>query len=180
MPFAPEDKRAWDASEVMAELEKVAAELGTLDGPPPEAFEPLRSKEADDGSWESWEDDGDAPAAPAQEADDAPGPGEVNGLGEYASELRNGLYAMADNLRRAGRSADSLMFERAADLARRSGDLRLSLRETVALASELDRMGKEKLAEAADRLALKAAEAFKPAADAKDPQEEGEDAPHQA
>lgn len=64
MPFAPEDKRAWENSEIMAEFEKVAAESHLLDGGPSEAFEPLPEKEASpSGEWE--EDGSEAPSAPA-------------------------------------------------------------------------------------------------------------------
>lgn len=171
MVFAPEDKRAWQASEVMAELEKVAAEFGTLDGPPPEAFEPLRLKEA--APEEDWEEERD------NAADDAsPGLGDLNGMGVYAERLQTGLYAMADNLRKAGRASDSLMFERAGDAVRRSNDMRDALRTMIALATELDDMGKDQLAEAADKLAVAAAEVFhSDSSENKSPQqEEGEDA----
>lgn len=61
MPFAPEDTRVWESSEVMAEFEKVAAKMRLLDGGPPEAFQPIPEKTAsqDDDAWE------EEPTAPA-------------------------------------------------------------------------------------------------------------------
>jgi hypothetical protein len=41
MVFAPEDKRVWQESEVMAEFEKIAKETDLLNGGPPEAFQPI-------------------------------------------------------------------------------------------------------------------------------------------
>lgn len=60
MVFAPEDKRAWQNSEIMAELEKVARATNLLDnpGPPPEAFQPIPEKEA-----RSWEEEDEPLAA---------------------------------------------------------------------------------------------------------------------
>ena len=60
MVFAPEDKKAWNASEVMAELEKIALETGFLDGPEPEAFEPVEigENEKEEDLWED-EDEGE-------------------------------------------------------------------------------------------------------------------------
>lgn len=52
MSFSKEDKAAWLDSEVMRELEKIAAENDILNGPPEEAFMPI-SEETE----ESWEDE---------------------------------------------------------------------------------------------------------------------------
>ena len=56
MPFAPEDTKVWESSEVMAEFEKVAANTNLLGGGPPEAFQPIPEKVAGvsdpDPSWE--------------------------------------------------------------------------------------------------------------------------------
>jgi len=51
MVFAPEDKRAWQDSQVMLELEKIAKEYDLLNGPPKEAFEPIEEES------ESWEEE---------------------------------------------------------------------------------------------------------------------------
>lgn len=58
MPFAPEDTRVWESSEVMAEFEKVAAKMRLLDGGPAEAFQPVAEKTAgaDDSAWEEEAD----------------------------------------------------------------------------------------------------------------------------
>jgi len=57
MAFVPEDKRAWQASEVMSELEKIAKETNLLTGTPAEAFQPIQE--------ETWEDeDIEEPKAP--------------------------------------------------------------------------------------------------------------------
>jgi hypothetical protein len=45
MSFSKEDKAAWLDSEIMKELEKIAEKENILEGPPPEAFEPLSLKE---------------------------------------------------------------------------------------------------------------------------------------
>lgn len=53
MVFAPEDKRVWQESEVMAEFEKIAKEMSLLDGGPPEAFQPIFEKvSAEQSAWE--------------------------------------------------------------------------------------------------------------------------------
>jgi len=51
MTFSKEDKAAWLNSEVMQELEKLGESV--LNGPPPEAFEPLENVAA----AETWEDE---------------------------------------------------------------------------------------------------------------------------
>jgi hypothetical protein len=78
MPFAPEDTRVWESSEVMAEFEKIAAETRLLDGGPPEAFQPIPEKEAAEAS-PSWEDDEPA------EAPELPDLGRAMALKEFAS-----------------------------------------------------------------------------------------------
>jgi len=62
MSFSKEDKAAWLDSEVMKELEKVAQKDNVLEGPPPEAFEPLPlekeakvTKEEEEKFWEEEE-----------------------------------------------------------------------------------------------------------------------------
>ena len=59
MSFSKEDKAAWLDSEVMKELEKVAQKDDVLEGPPPEAFEPLPlEKEAKEEKEEKvWEEE---------------------------------------------------------------------------------------------------------------------------
>lgn len=61
MSFSKEDKAAWLDSEVMKELEKVAQRDNVLDGPPPEAFEPLplkkKSKEDKEEEEKVWEEE---------------------------------------------------------------------------------------------------------------------------
>lgn len=52
MAFAPEDKRAWLDSEIMAEFEKVAREIDLLNGGPPEAFQPIPEKVVTQPVWE--------------------------------------------------------------------------------------------------------------------------------
>jgi len=51
MSFSKEDKAAWNNSEIMQEFEKIAAEMEIFNGPPEEAYLPI--KNADD----DWEDE---------------------------------------------------------------------------------------------------------------------------
>lgn len=62
MPFAPEDTRVWESSEVMAEFEKVAAEMHLLNGGPPEAFQPIPEKTAGSENDSAWEAEPPVPA----------------------------------------------------------------------------------------------------------------------
>jgi hypothetical protein len=58
MAFSKEDKSAWESSEVMRELEKYAEEV--LNGPPPEAFQPIKTaKDPGKNLWEeeAWEEE---------------------------------------------------------------------------------------------------------------------------
>lgn len=58
MSFSKEDKAAWLDSEVMKELEKIAEEENILDGPSPEAFEPLSfSEEKEPKEEKIWEEE---------------------------------------------------------------------------------------------------------------------------
>lgn len=116
MSFAPEDKRAWQDSQVMAELEKIAKSTGLFDGPPSEAFEPIPLKEAE--GIPAWEDED-------QNVDDAPEPlgvGEVVGL-QAAQTVEDGLDALADNLAAAGRTREAHMVERTLSGMRRTAQL---------------------------------------------------------
>jgi hypothetical protein len=57
MSFVKEDKAAWLNSEIMQEFEKIAREQDVLNGPPPEAFQPIGENENDkeDELWEEEE-----------------------------------------------------------------------------------------------------------------------------
>jgi hypothetical protein len=57
MSFSKEDKAAWLDSEVMRELEKIAAENDILNGPPEEAFMPISEEIEEESEEESWEDE---------------------------------------------------------------------------------------------------------------------------
>jgi hypothetical protein len=56
MPFAPEDVRAWENSEVMAEFEKIALHGDLLGGGPPEAHKPISERPAPEPD-PAWEDE---------------------------------------------------------------------------------------------------------------------------
>jgi|6_EtaG_2_1085325.scaffolds.fasta_scaffold52542_3 hypothetical protein len=56
MSFEPEDKRAWEESIVMKELEKVAPSIYKEAD---ESFEPIKLSEKAEEPIESWEDEGD-------------------------------------------------------------------------------------------------------------------------
>jgi len=109
MTFSKEDKLAWESSEVMRELEKMADEV--LQGPPLEAYEPI--------SEETWEEEGEtAESEELPECECAPGtPTMYDGkvcavcggakkestFGEemqeaYSQALINGLEKIATNL----------------------------------------------------------------------------------
>jgi len=117
MPFAPEDKRAWLDSEVMAELEKIAKETDLLGGPPKEAFEPIEEKTAAQSSWE----DEDVPEAPAD-----PDAGRRAALASHGARLAKTLERMAQDLAEAGRPKAAYRLERALaalkDIAEKGGE----------------------------------------------------------
>ncbi len=52
MTFTFEDKAAWNSSEIMAELEKIAHETDLLKGPSSDAFEPIKENDEEDDGWE--------------------------------------------------------------------------------------------------------------------------------
>lgn len=63
MVFSKEDNRAWESSEVMRELEKMAAEV--LEGPSIEAYEPIEEQ--------LWEEETSAEPEELPECECAPG-----------------------------------------------------------------------------------------------------------
>ena len=101
--FAPEDKRAWFDSEVMAELEKVAKETNLLGGPPKEAFEPIPEKTAAQPVWE----DEDVPEPPTD-----PGADKRMELAAHRAWLIGTIERMAQNLAGAGRVKAAYRLER--------------------------------------------------------------------
>ena len=54
MPFSKEDKLAWNDSEIMQELEKIALETDIFD-PPKDALSPIKPQGEDED--EAWEDE---------------------------------------------------------------------------------------------------------------------------
>jgi hypothetical protein len=104
MTFAPEDRRAWLDSEVMAELERIAKKTDLLAGPPPEAFEPIPEKTAGQPVWE----DEDVPETPADP--DAERRAELAASG---ARLMDSIGRMAQDLAEAGRAKAAYRMERA-------------------------------------------------------------------
>jgi len=102
MVFAPEDKRAWQNSEVMAELEKLAKETDLLGGPPPEAFEPISEQTPEQETWE----DEDAPLVVDSSAKEAE-------LLAIRHQLMDEIERMAHQLAEAGRIKVAYRLERA-------------------------------------------------------------------
>jgi len=143
MSFAPEDKRAWQDSQVMAELEKIAKDTGLLNGPPKEAYEPISLKAASDTS--EWEDEEERQQAPS-----ALGVGEINGL-EAAKAVTDGLEALASNLVSADRFREAHLVERTLDDVRKAvGTDILIARALLTLANDLEDEGSAELANAVD------------------------------
>jgi hypothetical protein len=103
MVFAPEDKRAWLNSEVMAELEKVARAERLLEGPPPEAFLPIQEKEASQDSWEEEDEPAAAEAGDPRKA----------ALAGFGMRLVGEMDRMAHQLADAGRIKAAYRLERA-------------------------------------------------------------------
>lgn len=103
MKFSIEDKKAWEASAVMAELEKIALEENLLNGPPKEVFEPIKIDEEDDESWEDENDDGEIKLENSS-----------NNLIEISAinDMKAGLKAMAGNLSKFNRIKEAYSFER--------------------------------------------------------------------
>lgn len=104
MVFAPEDKRAWRDSEIMAEFEKQAMEMDLLNGGPPEAFEPIPEKTAEQDSWE----DEDV-QEPEKETDTA----KLAELASHGARLMDAIEKMANDLAKAGRVKAAYRLERA-------------------------------------------------------------------
>lgn len=117
MAFAPEDKRAWLDSEVMAELEKVARETNLLGGPPSEAFEPIEERTATQAYWE----DEDVPEPPAE-----PGSARRAELAAHGARLMGMIGGMAQDLAGVGRVRAAYRLERALgalkDIAEKGGE----------------------------------------------------------
>jgi len=103
MDFAPEDKRVWQESEVMAEFEKVAKETGLLNGGPPEAFQPIPEKIAEQGAWEDED---------AQEPPVGLGVARQAGLASYGARLMGAIENLAHDLAEAGRIKVAYRLER--------------------------------------------------------------------
>lgn len=103
MTFAPEDKRAWRNSEVMAEFEKTAMEASLLDGGPPEAFQPIPEKVAEQAAWEEE----DVPEL----AD--PGQARRAELANHGMRLMGMIEKMAQDLAEAGYVKAAYRLERA-------------------------------------------------------------------
>jgi len=180
MSFAREDRMAWDASEVMAELEKIAKETGVLDGPPPEAFQPIVI-EAEEKEPE-LEQKQPEPVQPADEqrADDAGiGVGELNGL---TAAVKKGLKAMAYNL------ADAGMIKKAHAVECTLKEIEPICENIRAVAQRIARMGdgflrqnENVLATSSFRLATSLMEkAAEYEVNKQQQQEEDSDAPHQS
>lgn len=55
MTFSKEDKAAWNDSEIMQQLEKIAKRDNILNGPPKEAFQPIDVEEQEEEK--TWEDE---------------------------------------------------------------------------------------------------------------------------
>lgn len=102
MAFAPEDKRVWRESEIMAEFERIAAETDLLGGPPAEAFQPILEKAAAQPAWED-EDSREPSAASGKRA-------ELESLG---ARLMDEIGKMAQHLASAGRIKAAYRLERA-------------------------------------------------------------------
>jgi len=152
MPFAPEDKRAWQDSQVMAELEKLAKETGLFAGPPPEAFEPIQLKEAEEVP--TWEEDEEQRA----DVPDPLGVGEITGL-EAAKAVKDGLEALANNLVSAGRMREAHMVERTLSGIHKTAQFPAHqenisvVKSLLDLAGDFEDEGHEALAHAVDRQA---------------------------
>jgi GNAT superfamily N-acetyltransferase len=105
MAFAPEDKRAWRDSEIMAEFEKVALETSLLDGGPPEAFQPIHEKVATEQN--TWEDE-DIQELPTADL----GVSRHAELAGYGAQLMETIEKMAQDLAEVGRVRAAYRLER--------------------------------------------------------------------
>ena len=94
MPFAPEDTKVWESSEVMAEFEKIATDQNLLGGGPPEAFQPIPEKEAGEPA-PSWEEES-APAELIQERAPLPPVEQTFAMKAFASQQETLLEAVKD------------------------------------------------------------------------------------
>ena len=92
MTFAPEDKAAWNSSEIMSEFEKIALETDLLNGPPKEANMPIDLEEEDDEDV-SWED---------EDIEDANIENKID-VSEIALKLIEPLKALSSNLESANK-----------------------------------------------------------------------------
>ena len=57
MTFSKEDKAAWNDSEIMQHLEKIAKRDNILNGPPKEAFQPIVAEDQKEDEEEIWEEE---------------------------------------------------------------------------------------------------------------------------
>ncbi len=103
MAFAPEDRRAWQDSEIMAEFEKMAKEANLLGGPPSEAFEPIPERIAAQPTWE--DEDTQEPSDPAD--------GRHAQFAEQGARLAESIARMAEDLALAGHVKAAYRLERA-------------------------------------------------------------------
>lgn len=117
MVFAPEDKRVWRESEVMAEFEKVAREMNLLEGGPPEAFQPIPEKTAGQPVWE----DEDVPEPVAD-----PEAGRRAEMAMHGMRLMESIGKMAQDLAEARHTKAAYRLERALvalkDIADKGGE----------------------------------------------------------
>lgn len=110
MSFSNEDKLVWWNSEVMREFEKIAQENDILNGPPEEAFSPIKEEE------ESWEEESDLESAIGDAAGELIGEDEETSIDEdiasgklkvelsslYMNNLLSNLQDLAHDLAERG------------------------------------------------------------------------------
>lgn len=103
MTFSKEDKAAWQDSEIMREFERIAMEQNVLNGPPPEAFQPVGEEEDEEELWEEEDNEdkllsavNELGIAEEEQSDDTTLSSEL--LKMHTSRLLENLKKVASNL----------------------------------------------------------------------------------